>query len=75
MSAPGRLWSDEAMLKKLVETGEPFFVLRAQDALAAPLVSEWAKRAEGAGVPDRKVKNAFFTALAMRQWPKKKVPD
>ena len=37
---------NEVMIQKLRETGEPFFVLRAQDALASALVYEWANRAE-----------------------------
>lgn len=63
------------ILKKLAEGREPFWVLRAQDALAAPLVLEWANRAEGAGVAADKVANARMAARAMRQWPVKKVPD
>jgi hypothetical protein len=54
---------------------EPFFILRAQDCLAADLVLEWAKRAEGAGCPSDIVADARMQSRAMRQWPKKKIPD
>lgn len=68
-------WCDEALLRKLMGSGEPFFILRAQDALAVHFVKEWAERAEGAGSPPSKVQNAHRVARAMRQWPVKKVPD
>ena len=63
------------MLEKLRDTDEPFFVLRAQDCLAAALVEEWANRAHYAGVADDIVSKAHMQARFMRQWPKKKIPD
>jgi hypothetical protein len=71
---PGSVRNRE-MLKKLDGTSEPYFVLRAQDALASALVMEWADRAEGAGCPQDIVADARMQARAMRQWPKKKIPD
>jgi hypothetical protein len=62
-------------LKNLAED-EPFFVLRAQDVLAAGLVDLWADKAVYAGrTPIEKIDEARRCAAAMREWPKKKVPD
>lgn len=54
---------------------EPVFVLRAQDAEAADLVELWAIRAESAGAPYDKTREAFDIADFMRRWPVRKVPD
>jgi hypothetical protein len=54
---------------------EPFFILRGQDAFAATLVSQWADMLEGAGGPRDKIDNARQCARAMRNYPKKKIPD
>lgn len=67
-------FGNKAMLDKMDEA-EPFFILRGQDASAAFLVKMWADLAEAAGVPAEKVENARQCARAMRNWPKKKIPD
>lgn len=56
--------------------GEPFFVLRGQDAEAADLVELWALRAKATGTchPD-KINEAMAVAEEMRRWPKRKSPD
>lgn len=56
--------------------GEPYFVLRGQDLFAAQLVENWARNVELHGTtPAEKVAEARNVAQAMREWPKKKVPD
>lgn len=54
---------------------EPVFILRGQDALAADLVDEWAKRAQAAGCGMAKVMEAMNLANQMRNWPVHKMPD
>jgi hypothetical protein len=63
------------IVEKCKALGEPFFVMRAQDCLASALVTEWATRAENAGVHDWLVSHARMIARNMRLWPKKKIPD
>jgi hypothetical protein len=69
--------NDDSTLAKVHED-EPIFVLRAQDILAAPLVDEWARRAEEAFVHPNKVAGAQSLAAAMRGWRRNhltKLPD
>jgi hypothetical protein len=54
---------------------EPFFTLRAQDALAADIVLEWADRAEANSAPAKKVEAARDCAQRMRAWHTQKIPD
>jgi hypothetical protein len=54
---------------------EPVFILRAQDALAADCVEQWAIHARAAGCPVDKVREAFELVDEMRRWPKRKMPD
>lgn len=54
---------------------EPLFVLRASDILAAATVDGWADlldRLDGMGNP--KVAEARRLAVAMKRWPRRKVP-
>jgi hypothetical protein len=67
-------FGNRAMLDKMDEA-EPFFILRGQDAFSAHLVSLWADLAESSGTNGAKVNNARQCALAMRNWPSKKIPD
>lgn len=62
-------------------SGEPIFVLRAQDKLAEKTVRDWASRVCYAA-PDGQVAAAATKAVgaqaiadAMRAWPTKKFPD
>lgn len=71
----GDRFGNEAVLKKLVDSKEPYFVIRAQDVFSAALVKQWVELAESAGVPPHKVQNARECARAMRNWPTKKIPD
>lgn len=63
------------VLKKVFATGEPFFVLRAQDKLAAGTVRFWANEAEKADVSSEKVENARACAHAMTNHRPQKMPD
>jgi hypothetical protein len=54
---------------------EPYFVLRAQDCLAAEHVETWAIEAQLNGCAPQKVAEARRVAVAMRRWPKRKMPD
>lgn len=59
-----------------LKKGEPFFVLRAQDFMAAPLVKMWAEmNALNPGCPPEKLKRARLIALEMDRWPHKKWAD
>lgn len=64
-----------AIIEKCEKTGEPFFVMRAQDCLSAALVHEWALRARNAGVSWKLVQQATDIAEKMRMWATKKIPD
>lgn len=70
-------FGNEALLAKLASSDnrEPFFVIRAQDVFSAHLVDAWCDLAVSARVPPEKVRNARACAIAMRNWPTKKVPD
>lgn len=59
-------------LAKVAED-EPIFVLRAQDLTAPDTIMAWiAKNPE---LPKDKLAEALRCAQAMRQWPKRKMPD
>jgi hypothetical protein len=60
---------------KKMGPNEPFFVLRAQDALAAELVELWSLRAKAAGCSIDKVNEAKNIAEEMLRWPVRKNPD
>lgn len=69
-------WIDPCLEK--LKHGEPFFVLRAQDKLAARVVEIWAVLADFLGSPEAKVQEAKETAVAMELWGvghRTKVPD
>lgn len=57
-----------------LEPGEPFFVLRARDLLAADLVEKWAIQASGVGCDHDKVLEAQDCAERMRNWPGRRNP-
>lgn len=63
----------DACLAK-VAPNEPIFVLRAQDALAANIVRQWASLAEIAGAPREKVEEARQLADKMETWPTRRMP-
>lgn len=67
--------NNDKIVESCKASGEPYFVLRAQDCLASTLVAEWAIRAEGAGAPADKVARARLASRVMRLWLVKKVPD
>ncbi len=54
--------------------GEPVFLLRAQDELAAETVRCWAAYARAAGRPEMAAE-ADRIAEAMAAWPARKLPD
>ena len=64
-------------LLKLKE-GEPYFVLRGQDRIAAKAVRLWAEAAKAVGAPEEKWAGAMDVALQFDQWEKAhgtKTPD
>ena len=65
---------DSTCLAKAADD-EPIFVLRATDILAEDAVRHWAAHALYKGVPATKVQDALDVADAMREWPRKKLPD
>ena len=66
---------NRSIIVKCEEKGEPYFVLRAQDKLAAEIVFEWCNHAKEAGVEAALVEHAKTIGRAMQAWPVKKVPD
>lgn len=58
-----------------LKPGEPFFVLRAQDAVAGDAVRGWASLAHAAGAPAEALELALQHADRMDAWPQKKKPD
>lgn len=56
-------------------TGEPYFILRAQDLWADNLVEQWASRAQARGTDPRKVDAALRVAAAMRSWTPRSYPE
>jgi len=54
---------------------EPYFMLRASDVLACPLVRVWCGEATVLGVNPLKIADARQIAEAMLHWPFRKVPD
>lgn len=70
-------WIDSCLDK--LRLGEPFFVLRAQDATAPITVRRWAHEAQRRGTPQSKVDEALANADAMEEWARlnggAKVPD
>ncbi len=57
------------------KSDEPIFVIRGQDALAVQVIAYWISLGLESGVPEDKLLDAFNTALAMKAWPNRKVPD
>lgn len=55
--------------------GEPIFILRGQDALAAELIRIWAERAEALGCGAEKLAEARLVADLMDEYPGRKTPD
>lgn len=56
--------------------GEPYFMLRAQDNLAAGLVEQWAIQSKLSGrCPHEKTHEAYEIADRMRRWGAHKDPD
>jgi hypothetical protein len=60
---------------ELAKPGEPVFVLRGADKLAADAVMYWADLAQTAGVNPDKVAGARMIATEMRNYPHTKLPD
>lgn len=70
----------ETVAKTLEKVGhdEPCFLLRAQDRLAPKAVTDWAVRAEAAGVNPAKILEAVQCSMDMENWQKDhitKLPD
>ena len=69
----GKRKPDSCLLR--LKSGEPFFVLRAQDLLSVKLVRGWCTLARHYGCPEAKVREAEKIADAMEQWQPRKYPD
>lgn len=65
------------LIKKLdaIPDDEPLFLLRGRDPLAPPLVTSWALNAEVKGLHEAKLIEAEAVAVAMADYPIKKLPD
>lgn len=61
--------------RKILESGEPVFILRGQDRLASECVRHWCARASMAQVRPQKITEAWGVAADMEEWPEKKIPD
>lgn len=58
--------------KNIIPDDEPVFLLRAQDALAASLISRWADDLQRNNGDPKLVKMAREHAVKMREWQQKK---
>jgi hypothetical protein len=68
-------WVGTVPVTPPLKSGEPFFVLRGSDLLAAYLVEKWASNAEAQGTNPATVQAARETALRMQSWPNRKYPE
>jgi hypothetical protein len=66
---------DDYADRELAEEGEPVFVLRGQDILAADVVEHWADLAAIAGVNRDKIEGARQIAAEMRAYPGRRKPN
>lgn len=57
-----------------ISHGEPVFLLKGSDMLAAETVRQWADKARAAGSPEEKVLGALEISKQMIEWPVKRVP-
>lgn len=71
----GRPDYDGAIRIASLQPGEPYFVIRAQDAVAGDAVRAWAGLAHEAGAPAEALELALQQADRMDAWPSKKKPD
>lgn len=58
-----------------LQPGEPYFVLRAQDATASGVVRAWAEIAKRNKLSPAKIASAIAVAEAMEAWPHSRMPD
>lgn len=65
------------VLNKPLEEGEPCFILRGNDILAAETVEGWIRLAEDMGVRPTTIEAARRILQAMHAWPieRRKLPD
>jgi hypothetical protein len=75
MPEAGREDYNELIRFHQLAPGEPYFLIRAQDAVSGDTVRDWAARAGNAGAPAAIVEQALRQAEAIDAWPHKKVPD
>lgn len=71
----GRRDLDATVHIPTLHPGEPFFLLRGQDSLAAHAVKFWCTTAMGAGVDAAVIEQAMLQAERLGAWPNKKLPD
>lgn len=60
---------------KQLEHGEPYFLIRARDALSGPAVRAWAALAYAAGAPPATVESALQQADTLDAYARKRLPD
>ena len=71
----GRPDLDATLKMPTLAAGEPVFILRGKDALAAQTVRAWAALAQQSGVPVAVVEQALRQADVMEAWEPKGMPD
>lgn len=74
-AATGRADYDQTVNLSTLSPGEPIFILKAGDAVAADAVRAWAALAHKQGTPPEAVELALQQADVMEAWPTKKTPD
>jgi hypothetical protein len=71
----GRADYDQLVNFRGLEPGEPYFMVRAKDAVAGDTVRAWVMLASIAGAPPALLEQALRHADRLDEWPVKKVPD
>ncbi|MET3665949.1 hypothetical protein [Caulobacter sp. 1776] len=71
----GRHDYDQLVRFRQIQPGEPYFLIRGQDAVAGDAVRAWASLARTAGAPSAIVEQALQQADRLDAWPTKKTPD
>ena len=75
MPEAGRTDYNELIRFTQLQPGEPYFFIRARDAVSGPAVRPWAALALQKGAPAALVESALQQADALDAWPEKHVPD
>jgi hypothetical protein len=73
--AAGRDDYDQMVQFKGIAEGEPYFMLRGQDAIAGDAIRAWVMLASKRGVAPAVLEQALRQADRLDAWPTKKLPD